>query len=88
NYHPSVGQTFTTYATIHNNSPYSASNVNIKFLTDSIYYGETVLPYIGPFSTATVSLNFTYNIDGFYPIKVWIDSANVLGETNVLNNYA
>ncbi|MBO9659109.1 MAG: hypothetical protein J7527_09825, partial [Chitinophagaceae bacterium] len=26
--------------------------------------------------------------DGFYPIKVWIDSARTLSESNVLNNYA
>ena len=85
---PAVNETFTAFATVHNNTPYSASNVNIRFYTDSIYYGETTLPYIGPNGTAPVSLNLVYNNDGFYPIKVWIDSAGLLGETNALNNYA
>lgn len=86
--HPAVGQTFTVFATVHNNTPYSASNVNIRFYTDSVYYNETTIPFIGGNSTSTVSMNFTYNLDGFYPIKAWIDSAGTLGETLVLNNYA
>lgn len=86
--HPSVGQTFTVFATIHNNTPYSANNVYIRYYTDSLFYGDTIIPYIAPNSNTTISKNFVYNLDGFYPIKVWIDSANVLGETNVLNNYA
>ncbi len=85
---PAVGETFTVYANVHNNTPYSASNVNIRFYTDSLYYGETTLPFIGPNGTAPVSMNFSYNTDGFYPIKVWIDSAGALAETNALNNYA
>ncbi len=86
--HPNVGQTFTVFATVHNNTPYSASNVNIRFYTDSLYNNQTTLPFIGANSTAVVSMNFVYNTEGFYPIKVWIDSANNLGETNALNNYA
>ena len=86
--HPNVGQTFTVFATIHNSTPYSASNVNIRFYTDSLYNNQTILPFIGANSTAVVSMNFVYNTEGFYPIKVWIDSANNLGETNTLNNYA
>ncbi len=86
--HPNVGQTFTVFATIHNSTPYSASNVNIRFYTDSLYNNQTILPFIGANSTAVVSMNFVYNTEGFYPIKVWIDSANDLGETNALNNYA
>ncbi|MFY7964900.1 MAG: CARDB domain-containing protein [Chitinophagaceae bacterium] len=86
--HPAVGQTFTVFATVHNNTPYSASGVNIKFYTDSVYYNQTILPFIGANSTAVVSMNFVYTSEGFYPIKVWVDSANNLGETNALNNYA
>ena len=86
--HPAVNQTFTVFATVENSSPYSASNVNIKFYNDSVYIGSTTLPFIGPNSNVTVSKNFAFNPDGFYPIKVWIDSAGVLGETNRLNNYA
>ncbi|MFM2226172.1 MAG: hypothetical protein RJA07_2374 [Bacteroidota bacterium] len=87
--HPAVNQLFTISATIHNNTPYSASNVNVRFYTDSIYFTQTTVPFIGANSTATVSINKSYNTDGFYPIKVWVDSAHALvGEYNVLNNYA
>ncbi len=86
--HPAVGQTFTVFATVHNNTPYSASNVNVRFYTDSVYYNQLTIPFIAGNSTETVSMNFTYNLDGFYPIKVWIDSAGALGETLALNNYA
>lgn len=86
--HPAVGQIFTVFATVHNNTPYSASNVNVRFYTDSVYYNETTIPFIAGNSTEVVSMNFTYNLDGFYPVKVWIDSAGALGETLALNNYA
>jgi hypothetical protein len=85
---PAVNQVFTISATVHNNSPYSASNVNVRFYTDSIYFTQTTIPFIAANSTAQVSVNQSYNTDGWYPIKVWIDSVGVLGETNALNNYA
>lgn len=88
NNNPAVGQQFTVSAVVHNNSPYSASNVPVRFYKDSIYLTSTTLPYISANSTATLTENFTFPVDGFYPVKVWIDSANTLGETNPLNNYA
>ena len=85
---PSVGQTFIVSAVVHNNSPYSASNVPIRFYRDSIYLSNGTIPFIAANSTATITQPFSFSPDGFYPIKVWIDSSNTLGEVQVLNNYA
>ncbi len=88
NNNPAVGQQFTVSAVVHNNSPYSASNVPVRFYKDSVFLAVATLPYIGPNTTATITHNFSFSPDGFYPIKVWIDSANTLAEANSLNNYA
>jgi CARDB len=85
---PSVGQTFIVSAVVHNNSPYSASNVPIRFYQDSIYLTSGTIPFIAANSTATITQPLSFSPDGFYPIKVWIDSSNTLGEVQVLNNYA
>ncbi len=85
---PSPNQSFTVYATVHNNTPYSQSNINVRFYTDSIYYNQTTLPFIGAYSNAVVSMSLVYSTDGFYPIKVWVDSAGLIMENNKLNNYA
>ncbi len=85
---PSVGQTFIVSAVVHNNSPYSASNVPIRFYHDSIYLTNGTIPFIAANSTATITQPLSFSPDGFYPIKVWIDSSNTLGEVQVLNNYA
>ncbi len=88
NNNPAVGQQFTVSAVVHNNSPYTASNVPVRFYKDSVFLTSTVLPFIGANTTATITQNFSFAPDGFYPIKVWIDSANTLAENNPLNNYA
>jgi hypothetical protein len=85
---PSVGQTFIVSAVVHNNSPYSASNVPIRFYHDSIYLTSGAIPFIAANSTATITQPLSFSPDGFYPIKVWIDSSNTLGEVQLLNNYA
>ncbi|HTO15324.1 MAG TPA: CARDB domain-containing protein [Edaphocola sp.] len=85
---PSVGQVFTVFAQVRNNSPYPASNVPIRFYNDSVFLAADTIPNIPANSTLTINRNLSFNVDGFYPIKVWIDSSQTLGETNVLNNYA
>ncbi|MEO7309220.1 MAG: CARDB domain-containing protein [Chitinophagaceae bacterium] len=85
---PAVGETFIVSAVVHNTSPYAASNVPIRFYKDSVYLTSGSIPYIAPNSTATITQPFNFSPDGFYPIKVWIDSSNTLGEVQVLNNYA
>ncbi len=85
---PLPGDLFTLSANITNSSAYTASNVPVKFYRDTILFDSAVIPVVGPFSTATIAKTMSFATDGFYPIKVWIDSARTLNESNVLNNYA
>lgn len=86
---PAVNEDFTVSVTINNNSPYAAANIPLRFYyKDSLFLLNDTIPFIDGKSTATVSHTLNFSPDGFYPIKVWIDSANTLGEGNLLNNYA
>ncbi|MET0463290.1 MAG: CARDB domain-containing protein [Chitinophagaceae bacterium] len=85
---PLPGDVFTLSANIANSSAYSATNVPVKFYRDTILFDSAVIPVVAPFSTATITKTMSFATDGFYPIKVWIDSARTLTESNVLNNYA
>jgi len=82
------GQNFTVFARVSNNTAIPASNVPVKFYRDTILIGEEVIPAVNAFSSATVSRSLSFATDGFYPIKVWIDSSNTLNDINPLNNYA
>lgn len=90
NNNPAVNQNFQVSATVHNGSPYSASDVNVRFYyKDSIFLFEDNIPFIDGNSDITLTHTLSFSPDGFYPIKVWIDSAHALtNEFNVLNNYA
>ena len=89
NQRPNPGEPFTVTATIHNNSDYSASGVPVRFYyKDSIYLFEDTIPYIDANSSVALTRPLSFSPDGYYPVKVWIDSARVLGEGNILNNYA
>lgn len=85
---PQPGETFTVTANIINNSAFNAVNVPVSFYLDTILIGSTTLPAVNAFSTATVTRSLSFAAEGFYPIKVWIDSARTLNESNILNNYA
>ena len=86
---PAVGQTFTTSATVHNNTPYTANNIVVGFYDNNDnYLGQATIATIAGNSSQTVSIPLSFSPDGFYPIKVWIDKSNTLNETNRLNNYA
>ncbi len=88
NANPDPGDTFTLTATVSNSTNFPASNVPVRFYRDTIYLADGVIPYIGPRSSATISHDFTFHAEGYYPIKVWVDSSNTLGDINPLNNYA
>jgi Concanavalin A-like lectin/glucanases superfamily/MBG domain/CARDB/PKD-like domain/Secretion system C-terminal sorting domain len=86
---PAVNQDFQVNATVHNNSPYSAQDVNVRFYyKDSIYMFSDTIPLIDANSEVTLTHTLKFSPDGFYPIKVWIDSTQKLPEYNLLNNYA
>lgn len=85
---PLPNEPFTLSANISNSSAFTAANVPVKFYRDTILLDSAVIPVVAPFSTATINKAMSFATDGFYPIKVWVDSAGTLAETNVLNNYA
>jgi hypothetical protein len=86
---PAVNEDFTVTVTINNNSPYAAANVPLRFYyKDSLFLFNDTIPFIDGKTSVSVSHTLNFSPDGFYPIKVWIDSANTLGEGNLLNNYA
>ncbi len=85
---PAPGETFTVFARVSNSTALPATNIPIKFYRDTILIAQTTLAAVNAFSNATVSQTLNFAAEGFYPIKVWIDSSNTLGDINPLNNYA
>lgn len=85
---PAPGQQFTLTARITNSTAVPATNVPIRLYRDTIPLMDLVLPSIAAYGTATISQTLSFVDEGFYPIKVWIDSVNTIGDINPLNNYA
>lgn len=85
---PQPGNTFTMTARISNSNAVPAANVPIKFYRDTILIGSAVLPSVPANGSNTINYTLNFADEGFYPIKVWIDSSRTLGENNILNNYA
>ncbi|MDA3613547.1 CARDB domain-containing protein [Polluticaenibacter yanchengensis] len=85
---PNVTETFTVSGLIENRSPYPASNVPVKYFIDSVFIGNDTIPFVPANGTASISKALSFDKDGFYPVKIWIDSANTITESNKLNNYA
>ena len=86
---PAVNEDFTVTATINNNSPYAVANVPLRFYyKDSLFLFDDMIPFIDGRSKVSVTRTLNFSPDGFYPIKIWIDSSQTLGEGNLLNNYA
>ncbi|MBS1566786.1 MAG: hypothetical protein JST39_20545, partial [Bacteroidetes bacterium] len=85
---PLVNEPFTLTANVTNASAYTMNNVPVKFYRDTILLDSAVIPVISAFSSNSVNKTFSFAADGYYPIKVWVDSANTLGDVNMLNNYA
>lgn len=85
---PGVGSPFTVFAKVSNSTALPATNVPVKFYRDTVLIGSDVIPAINAFSSATISRSLSFAAEGFYPIKVWVDSSNTLNDLNPLNNYA
>lgn len=85
---PIPGETFTLTAVIHNSTAVPAVNVPVKFYRDTILLDSGILASVGAFSSAIINKAFNFGADGFYPMKVYIDPDNTLGESSRLNNYA
>ncbi|RYE04954.1 MAG: DUF1573 domain-containing protein, partial [Sphingobacteriales bacterium] len=72
---PAPGEQFTVFAKITNSTALPATNIPVKFYRDTIFIANDVIPSIGAFSSATISRSMSFAAEGFYPIKVWIDSS-------------
>ncbi len=88
NPNPLPGQAFTLTARITNSTAVPATNVPVRLYRDTIPLMDLVLPAIGAYTTATITQTLNFAEEGFYPIKVWVDSLNTIGDINPLNNYA
>ena len=88
NPHPDEGETFTVFATVHNNSDSSLTNVSVSFYHSGELLGQTFIPNISSRSSAITSISTSFITKGFYPIKVVVDEENSFAEWNELNNFA
>jgi len=85
---PLPGEAFTVTAKVFNSTANAANNVSVKFYRENTPIDSVTIPVVNGNSSATVTLPLLFEYDGFFPIKVWVDSSNKLGDINVLNNYA
>lgn len=85
---PQPGTSFTMTATISNSANVPVTNIPIKIYEDTILIGSTTLSSVPANGSNSFNYNLSFAQEGFYPIKVWVDSSNTLGDNNVLNNYA
>lgn len=85
---PAPGAAFTVFAKVTNSTGIPATNVPVKFYRDTIFIASDVISSVAAFSSTTISRSMSFAAEGFYPIKVWIDSSNTLNDLNPLNNYA
>ncbi|AXY75882.1 T9SS C-terminal target domain-containing protein [Paraflavitalea soli] len=85
---PLPGEAFTVTAKVSNSTANAANNVSVKFYRENTPIDSLIIPVVNGNSSASVTIPLAFEYDGFFPIKVWIDSSNKLGDINVLNNYA
>jgi PKD repeat protein len=85
---PDEGDTFTVYATVHNNSDSNVTNVSVSFYHSGDTLDQVFIPNISPHSSATTFIPLSFDYEGFYPIKVAVDEENAFEEWNELNNFA
>ncbi|WP_165917299.1 CARDB domain-containing protein [Flaviaesturariibacter aridisoli] len=93
NAHPDPAQPLTITATIHNNSGRDASNFQVRLVNQNdtaTHYTVLSVPFLsGAGGTTQVSWNITTpNVPMWCPMQVFIDDANVLDESNELDNQA
>ncbi len=85
---PLPGESFTVTAQVTNSTANAANNVSVKFYRENTPIDSLIIPVVNGNSSASVTLPLNFEYDGFFPIKVWVDSSNKLGDINILNNYA
>ncbi|MCK4404114.1 MAG: VCBS repeat-containing protein, partial [candidate division Zixibacteria bacterium] len=88
NQNPDEGETFTVYATVHNNSDSNLTNVSVTYYHSGELLDQVLLSSIPSHGSATASTELSFDTKGFYPIRVVVDEENSFQEWNELNNFA
>jgi len=88
---PTVGETITLTATIHNEGPAQADNVLIYFYDDDpstggIFIGETSIPSISAYSSSPASISWTIPTASARTIFVKVDSTGSIDELDEADN--
>jgi uncharacterized membrane protein len=87
--YPTVGDTVVITANVSNIGAATASNVIVKFYDGTTdLEKDTTIPSINGSSSKEISVNWTPTTAGDHTIKVVIDKANIITETDETNNEA
>jgi subtilase family serine protease len=90
---PTVGDTITVSATIHNTGPAQAENIVVWFYdgypeSGGILIGETTIPLISAFVNSETSINWSISTPSTHEIYVIIDTLDLIEEKNETDNSA
>ena len=87
-FNPSQGQPITISASVHNIGEGNAHNCIVHFFDADTLIGEKPISSISHHSHATASIEWQAVEEGFHLIKVVVDPANHIAETDEENNKA
>ncbi len=85
---PDVSDTVKITADLHNNGALDASSVLVSFYREDTLIARQVVNKIPGKSVKTVSIDHSFPVDEYYPMKVVIDEFDNINENNELNNFA
>jgi PKD repeat protein len=85
---PDIGEFFAVFATVHNNSDSNLTDISITFYHSGELLDQVLLSNVPSHGSATASIQCSFDVEGFYPIRVVVDEENSIEEWNELNNFA
>jgi subtilase family serine protease len=85
---PTIGDTITIYAAIHNIGENNASKVTVEIFADGVSINYVTIPFIPAGGQETVSTAWNATPVGWHTIQVIIDGNNTIIESNENNNMA
>lgn len=86
---PEIGETIDVFSTIHNNSAYNANNFVVSLFAEDTFLASQTVSSLSHNSQTTITWSgISFSSENYYPMKVVIDSTDVLVEDNELNNFA
>jgi large repetitive protein len=90
---PTVGETITISATIHNEGPAQAETVLVRFFdgdpsSGGTFIGETTIPSITAYDSSSASISWTIPTASFRALTIRIDPLNTIDEMDEADNIA